>query len=182
MKQKVVANVLKQKQAINEFVAKKYDKLKTVEFDMNANTNGYRTLDKKYILQAGISPTAKGIYPVLCMMSDFKKDKKFQISISNIGKYSGNKDWSTISKAIKELSRERWISCEKIENERRYWIYGVDFIRTKDFKETSPRNTILFFDCLIKSGTWASLTPKEQNLYLTLRALAEFEYDSIADG
>lgn len=156
----------------------RYNKLKIIKFNSNPNMQGFRAIEKEFI-RLPLSASAKAIYIVLCVLSDYDENKPLQVSKENIGVLSGLKDWSTISKALQELSQTGWISSQKVINERRYWVYDVSFIRQKDINKYKPSEYIMFHTCIVESGVWAYLRPKDKALYLTLRAESEFEYDTM---
>ena len=157
-----------------------YGHPKIVTFKMNPNTDTYRVLSKEILLTESLSATAKGIYPVLCMLSDFEKNREIQVSRENLGVYAGLSDWTTIEKAVNELIDAELVDGKKAEYARKIWVYDVKFIRKDQMDEFKAKDIILFHTSIIESGLWAKLRPKEQALYLTLRSLAEtfFDYET----
>lgn len=145
-------------------------KKKVIEFSNNPNMINHRYLSKEFVTLP-ISTTAKGMYPVLCSKSDFIKTKSFQISQENIGVLTGIKDRRTIVKAITELKSAKLVKLKKIENERTYFIYNVEFIRKAEIEEWKG-GYYRFYTCIIESGIWAQLTPRAQVFYQAIRSFA----------
>ena len=83
MKQKVIKNAQggKRQKSVKIDFAKIYDKLKAPTFKSKPNMEGFRAISKD-VLQSNLSATAKGIYPVLCWLSDYEKAKQIQVSKS----------------------------------------------------------------------------------------------------
>lgn len=155
---------------------KLYDNLKTVTFDKTTNPDLFYAIPNK-VLMNKLSATAKGVYAVLCCLSDFKEENEFQVSIENIGTYAGLSDWTTIKKALDELRGLNIIKANKVRKQRRYWIYDVEFYRKEDLKNREYHEWFPFHSCIVKSGAWAKLNSKSQALYLTLRIHSNFEYE-----
>lgn len=150
-------------------------KKKVITFSNNPNMKGFRCLRKEFV-ELPISATAKGMYPVLAYKSDFIEDKPFQLSQENIGVLAGISDWRTIVKAVKELEKEDIIKTEKIERERTYFIYSVNFVHKPEIEEWKG-NWYSFYTCIIESGIWAKLTSRAQVFYQAMRSMAEIDTD-----
>ena len=171
------SSITKRPQPSKALFNRLYDKPKTVVFKERANPYKFFAFSCEDMLTE-MTASAKGIYAALCCLSDFLVEKQIQVSIENIGVYTGLSDWTTIKKGLDELSSLHLIRGEKIINKRQYWIYSTDFIRKSDLENYQVREWFPFYSCIVETGVWAKLTPKAQSLYLTLRALAEFELES----
>jgi biotin operon repressor len=174
-KGRVLKDVQRQRQAKTKLFKSKYDKLRIWEPSKNPNMMNHRYLPKEFILQP-ISLSAKGIYPVLCYMADFKKDKKFQVSQANIGRMAGIKSWATIKKALQELMDVGYVRAELVQGERHFYVYEVSFIRmdegTLDEKQLRKGTFYRFNTSIIEAGIWAQLTTRQQVFYQALRSAA----------
>lgn len=139
--------------------------------------NGFRGIRKEFVY-SGLSLTARGLYPVLCYLSDFGNSDPKQVSRENIGKLAGIRNWRSIDRAIEELVSAGWVEATKTEHkQRRFWIYTVDFVRDADIAETKHKDWFPFATSMIECGVWAQLTSRAKVFYLGLRCVSEFLYD-----
>lgn len=179
-KGKILADVKRQKKK-KESVASRYDKLKTWQPNINPNMNNHRYLPKDFIFEP-LSLTAKSLYPVLCYLADFKDPgKAFQESQANIGRMAGISNSQTVKKAITELCEAGYCKAEYIRGERQYYVYRVEFVRidegTVSDKQLRKGTFYRFNTCIIESGVWAELKPRQQVFYQALRSRAVIDPD-----
>jgi hypothetical protein len=169
------------KRKIAEYL-KRYDKVKIFKFpkrrDINMEQHFY--FPREFIMYGRASKAALAVYPVLCSMADFNKNKWFQLSRENIAKMAGISS-ITVDKGIDDLVDQYFSSDKKLlkrkkvsDGKVRYCMYKVNFIR-KDMIASSKDNLFIFHTCIITSGIWAKLSSRAKALYIAMRLAAVFD-------
>jgi len=132
-----------------------------------------------------LSKAAVAVYPILCSLADFEKDRWVQISQENISAMAGI-SIPTVRKGMHELRGVEY-TAKKVgkkfeivlvrykthtKQKRRFYLYRVGFFR-KAMLRGWKGNYHPFYTCIIESGIWAKLTPLAKALYLAMLCNAE---------
>jgi len=136
-----------------------------------------------------LSKAAVAVYPILCSLADFEKDRWVQISQENISAMAGI-SIPTVRKGMHELRGVEY-TAKKVgkkfeivlvrykthtKQKRRFYLYRVGFFR-KAMLRGWKGNYHPFYTCIIESGIWAKLTPLTKALYLVMLCNAEQHYE-----
>lgn len=157
--------------AINLYGLRSYEEVERL-------TSNFRKLPKAFIYSNDLSKEAKAIYPVLACNADFRQNKSFQLSLKNIGRMAGIKSHALIRDAIDELEGSDYVKKQFIIEDRRYYIYECNFQRSSvPEKKQNTEDVIYFYKCIIDTGIWADLSPRQKLFYLGLRAEAKIDPD-----
>lgn len=175
---KAKASNKKNKAKRDAYYAKTYNHKKIVTLPKtNINMNDFRSLPKDVIKTIIANKPAAALYPVLCRLSNFEKQKFFQISNENLAIYSGL-GLTKVSEGLQFLgsctinNEKKLLQIKKLQKEnRRFNTYGVYFQR-----KTTPEEwqIIKFYSYLIDSGIWAKLSNSCKAVYLSLWVQSEW--------
>lgn len=182
-KEKVRKTAIKQKEKSrderNKYYKALYNRKEIITLPKpSINMEKFFYFPKSYFQEINISKPAVALYPVLCSLADYKKEKFFQISIKNLGVYAGLSEPQVI-KGIKDLQNIKMnngkalLEIKQIQRkERRLNTYNIKFDRRG--KDEGKSCSFPFHVCIIDSGIWAKLPSACKAVYLSLRINSEW--------